>query len=127
MIEIRPTNEIDEDYILELHEYRAEYIKMMNAFISEELSEEEVANVAMLVFFYCSTIPELQQFKESNLSEGITEVLTFISNLIDYAESVCGELSNYAINKIEEFGAVIRYIDNRLSSIEMLEDLYNKS
>ena len=107
MIEIKPTDEIDEAYILELHEYRCEFVKMMNAFISDSLTEEEVANVAMLIFFYCSTIPELNKFKNSNISEGITEVLAFLSNLIDYAESVVGELSNYANNKIQEHAAVI--------------------
>ncbi len=127
MIELRPTDEIDEAYILELHEYRAEWVKLMNAFISESLSEEEVANVAMLVFFYCSTIPDLQKFKEEDLITGIAEVLTFLHNLIDYAESVCGELSNYANDKIREHAAVIRYINNRLTAIEMLEKSFSQS
>ena len=127
MLELRPTDEIDEAYVLELQEYRVEWVKLMNALVSESLSEEEVANVALLVFFYCSTIPPLQQFKDSDLSTGVTEVLTFLSNLIDYAESVVGELSEEANEKIEEYGAVIRYIDNRLSSIEYLEGIFTQS
>ncbi len=126
MIELRPTDEIDEKYILELQEYRVEWVKLMNALVSESLSEEEAANVALLVFFYCSTIPPLQQFKDSDLSTGVTEVLTFLSNLIDYAESVVGELSEEANEKIEEYDAIIRYIDNRLSSIEYLEGIFSQ-
>lgn len=127
MLKLRPTDEIDEEYILELHEYRAEWLKLMNALVSESLSEEEVVNVTLLVFFYCSTIPPLQQFKDSDLTTGVTEVLTFLSNLIDYAESVVGELSDYANARIEEYTSVIRYIDNRLSAIQQLESLYKKS
>lgn len=127
MIEPRPTDDIDEAYVLELHEYRTEIVKVMNALISESLTEEEVVNVTLLIYFYCSTFPPLEQFKESDLTTGLTEVLNFLNNLIDYAESVCGELSNYANEKIRENAAVIRYIDNRLSSIEYLEGIFNQS
>ena len=127
MIRLLPTDEIDEAYLLELMEYRKEWVLMMNALASESLNEEEVVNITLLVLFYCSTMPPLQQFKNSDLTTGITEVLNFLCNLIDYSMSICGELSDSANEKIEEYDSVIRYIDNRLSSIVSLENLYNKS
>ena len=127
MLELRPTEDIDEKYILELHEHRCEIVKVMNALISDSLTEEEVVNVTLLIHFYCSTIPPLQQFKDSNLGDSITEFLSFLTNLIDYAESAYGILSDEANEKIEEYDAIIRYIDNRLSSIEYLEGIFTQS
>lgn len=122
MIELRGDDQIDEEYIIELHEYRMEWVKLMNAMVNNELSKDELTNVILLTDFYCKTFPPLNHCDVQNDFGGaVKAVLEFLNGIIKSSEETYGELSEGGKIKIHFFTETVFYIQQRMVAMNSIE------
>lgn len=122
MITIRAEGEIDESYIIELHETRCEWAKVLNAIVDNSLSQDELTNLILLTDYYCKTIPPLNSHNvNEDLGNALKGVYTFLEELIDTSEETYGELSESAKLKIDHYSSTVNYIIKRMEAIRSIE------
>lgn len=125
MIEIQ--EEVTENYIYELFEYKTEWLKMCYAIISGDVDQQQYWMFTELARTYAKTHYELKY----NLLKESEEIL--IWSVYEFLDEECNRaieayketpLSSSTKSKLEEWGAITEYIRRRCIAILAIEDAF---
>lgn len=149
MIELHSPEEIDEAYILDLHEYLVEYSKALYVFIksSKDDSDDGVSNVPsdnefmeneglhlfdrntkrdllILTHNFTQVYPPLNKYNAlENPAEAMVGVALFLNDVITAAEETYGQLSREGEEKVEKFTAVRAFVWHKIDTWFKLEKM----